>query len=247
MAISIVVGYDATHANIAHLPKGQACGYTTGSQEIQWTAADWAAHPTAVRICQDSGATDHTADVLDVERYAATYADCPVWAKEAITNYEKIARPGQRKPAIYCSASTVTAVVNALKGGGVAGGIGLWVANWNLTEAQAVADVQTASGPFPIIGIQYTDAPHYYDVDVFDQTWLATVAEPAPPKPHTGQHIATGTESLEAVCARRGVKLEAAIWQTAAHNPHGFGPLEREYFNHGDMTKHMPTGMSFWL
>ena len=33
--MSVVIGHDAIHANIARLPPGQACGYTTGSSGIQ--------------------------------------------------------------------------------------------------------------------------------------------------------------------------------------------------------------------
>jgi hypothetical protein len=62
-------------------------------------------------------------------------------------------------------------VVNALVNGGVSSGVGLWVANWNLTETQAIADVQNASGPFPIIGIQYSNGT-YYDYDAWANPWL---------------------------------------------------------------------------
>lgn len=170
--MSVTVAYDATHQNIAHLPAGQACGYTTGTPDIQWTTQDWAAHPRAVRICQDANASDATADILDVERGAATNTESPGWVKRAIVNFKLVTRRGQRWPGIYTSASNVTPLVNALIAGGITSGIGLWVANWNLSEAQAVADVLAASGPFPIIGIQFTDKPVLYDISVFSSTWL---------------------------------------------------------------------------
>lgn len=172
----IVVGYDATHQNVSRLPKGsQAAGYTTGSASIAWTNADWARFPGAVRICQDLGATDTTADVLDVESGAATPGDCPGWAKKATANYTTNVRPGQRTPAIYTSASNVTTVANALVNGGVKSGVGLWVANWSLTEAQAIADVQAASGPFPIIGVQYSSGS-FFDYDIWAAAWLSAVS-----------------------------------------------------------------------
>ena len=98
--MAVVAGFDAIHANIGHLPRGaQAAGYTTGSSDIRWVAADWAAHKGAVRICQDSG-SDHTADVLDVESGAATNVDAAMWVPRAQAAYKAAARDGQRKPAV---------------------------------------------------------------------------------------------------------------------------------------------------
>jgi hypothetical protein len=179
--MSIVIARDATHSNIGHLPPGQSAGYTTGSGGIAWTAADWAAHPGAVRIDQDAAASDGTADVLDVEGGAATYADCAGWVTRAYASYAAAKRPGQRKPAIYASASSITSVVNALVHGGRKSGAGLWVANWNLNEAAAAALVAAAFGPFPVIGIQFTDAAGFYDTDVFSAAWLADVSGPPHP------------------------------------------------------------------
>src|SRR6266702_7641332 len=159
--MSVVVGHDAVRANIGHLPQGPCAGYTTGTDgtggtvDIRWRAADWAAHPGAVRICQDAAASDHTADVLDVERYAATNAGAAGWYKAAEKAYLAAQRPGQRSPAVYTSASNVTPLVNALIAGGVRSGCGLWVANWNLTQVQAYADVMNAAGPFPVVAVQW--------------------------------------------------------------------------------------------
>lgn len=178
--MSIVLGYDVTHQFIDKAPKGQLAGYVTGSPDIMWTAADWAAHPGAVRIDQSpvNTALDESADVLDVEKGAATFADCAPWAKAALANFACAARQGQRRPAIYMSASNVTNVANALVAGGVTSGVGLWVADWNLTQAQAVQDVLTASGPFPVVAVQFTDSPGFYDVDVFSGAWLADQSHP---------------------------------------------------------------------
>ena len=249
MAIQIVAAHDATTQNYSHLPPGQACGYTTGGPDIEWTQAQWDGRPGAVRICQDAGATDRTADVLDVEQGAATYADCPGWVKAAVVNYDTVARAGQRWPAIYCSANNVTPVVNALVSGGVTSGAGLWIANWDLTESQAVAVVQAAAGPFPIIGIQWTDSPGFYDDDIFDADWIGvTSAKPDPHKPSgPTRHIATGLDSLAGVASRHNVPLERVIWVTAEAYVKGFGLEQREYFNHGDMSRHMPPGMPYVL
>lgn len=172
--MTLVAGWDATHANLGHVPAGQGAGYTTGTPDIVWTAADWAAHPGAVRICQNAGATDHTADVLDVEAGAATNAEAAAWYRAALLAYEAGTRPGQRWPAIYTSLSNVTPLVNALIAGGVTSGPRLWIAHWQIGTSGGQATV-TDTGPFPVIGCQYGDAGAY-DVDYWDAGWLQAVA-----------------------------------------------------------------------
>jgi hypothetical protein len=177
---SATVGYDVTGASLPHAPAGaQLAGYSTGSGGIPWTTAQFGAHPGAVRIDQDAGASDPTADVLDVERGAATFADCPGWVKRAQNDFRTAARPGQRWPAIYASASSITPVVNSLIAGGIDSGVGLWVANWSLSQAQAFADVVNAAGPFPIVAVQWSSG-QFYDTDVFSQHWLKNVSTASP-------------------------------------------------------------------
>lgn len=175
----IVAAHDAIHINVKDLPAGQACGYTTGSNEIQWTNADFIDHPGAVRICQDAGASDHTADVLDFETGAATVQDLAPWAHEAAQSFMNVTRPGQRSPAIYASASNLTTVVDALISGGVPSGIGLFVAHWGLSVSEAVSLILGASGPFPIIGVQYQNG-QTFDYDVFSQHWLDNTSHKLP-------------------------------------------------------------------
>lgn len=182
MTIATQIVFDATGSNVSHLPPGTAAGYTTGSGGIPWSAAEWAAHPGAVRIDQDAAASDPTADVLDVEAGAATVAECPGWAKRALADYHGARRAGQRSPAIYVSRSSVTNVVNALIAGGVTSGVGLWVADWNNNQAAATAEVAGASGPFPIVGRQFRNAGAY-DVSVFSVPWLTTVSAGKPDAP----------------------------------------------------------------
>ena len=188
MTSAYVVGYDAIGANIGSLPKGAQvyAGYSTGSGYVPWTKADFEAHATELGPClhidQDPAASDPTADILDVERGAATVADVAWWVKRARADFEAGVRPGQRSPVIYMSASDVTAVVNALIKGGVTSGVGLFVANWSLTEAQAVADVLAAAGPFPVVGVQFND-DGLFDVDVFSRSWLLNQSGRRPPPP----------------------------------------------------------------
>jgi hypothetical protein len=208
MTIATVTVCDATHANVGSLPRGAAAGYSTGRGSVPWTVADWNAHPGAVRICQDAGATDATADCLDVEAGAATIGTCARWAGAAAANYAAARRPGQRRPAVYMSLSSVTPVVNALIAGGIHEGVSLWVANWNLTEAEATVLVARTSGLFPVIGVQYRNAGSY-DVSVFSAPWLDAVsgprAEPALQQGMTG----TAVRALQAALNTHGYHLTA--------------------------------------
>jgi hypothetical protein len=202
--VSIAVGYDATHENIAHLPKGaQAAGYSTGSAIIRWTPADWAAHPGAIRIDQDPAASDPTADVLDVENGAATVTDCPGWVIRATRGFHSAARPGQRWPAIYVNGSNIHPVANALAAAKLTG-VGLWLASWGTAEAQAIAEVNSAGGPYPLIGIQFASGG-FYDTDVWSAEWLAQVSTAGPYK-----HVTDGTQSLSAYAHARG--MHAGTW-----------------------------------
>ena len=207
---------DAIRANVAHLPSGLAAGYTTGHGTVPWGAAEWKAHPGAVRICQDPGATDETADVLDVEAGAATIGVAARWAEAAAANFAEGKRPGQRHPAIYMSLSMVTPVVNALVAGGIREGVGLWVANWNLTVAEATALVAHAGGPWPIIGVQYRNAGTY-DVSVFSKPWLDAVSQDPAVRPagFRGEYVTAGMYSLAQLATKLGVPPSALLRMTA--------------------------------
>lgn len=219
MTIATTTVCDATHDNVSHLPPGQAAGYATGSGGVPWTGADWAAHPGAVRIDQSPVNTplNELCDVLDVERGAATFADCAPWAEAAAANYAAGKRPGQRRPAIYMSLSAVTPVVNALIAGGITEGPCLWIAHWGITPEQAAMAVQLASGPFPVIGVQYRNAG-LYDVSVFSKPWLDDVSgDPAPAEKFHGEYVTAGMFSLDRLAAKLGVPASTLLRMTAVH------------------------------
>lgn len=175
--MGITVVYDATHTNIASLPAGKRAGYVTGKDGVQWLAEDWQANPDAIRIDQSPLSTvwDATADVDDYEKGAVSLNELAPRAKLRMAAYKTGTRPGQRTPLVYASASSLTDVCNALVSGGVTSGVGLWVANWNLTEPQSIAEVLAASGPFPIRGVQFHNAGTF-DMSVFDSAWFETVS-----------------------------------------------------------------------
>lgn len=228
-ADTAVVGYDATRVEAPSLPRGAQiyAGYSTGSGDVPWTAALFAQYATALgpclRIDQDPSASDPTADYLDVESGAATVADCPGWANRALADFRAVARRGQRTPAIYMSAGNVTAVVNSLIGGGVTSGVGLVVANWSITQATAITDVLAAAGPFPVVGVQFSD-PGPYDVNIFSRNWLLNQAggvqpPPAPPAVPVFPYPAAdylGLESADPHCHSgyyAGDRPHIATWQ----------------------------------
>lgn len=188
--MSVTIVYDCTGNNLGSFPIPHGvlmAGYMTGSGGVPWTQAEFDAYPGAIHIDQSSFITglDETADILDFERGAALISDLAPWVNAAHAKFNAAIRAGQRKPAIYASASNITAVVNELISKGITSGVGLWVANWNLTDPQAVADVNNASGPFPVIGVQFANAGSH-DISVFSTQWLQEVSKvsvPTPPVP----------------------------------------------------------------
>jgi hypothetical protein len=174
----ITIVFDATHENISALPpNSQHAGYVTGSGGIAWTADDWKADPNAIRIDQTPANTpwDVTADADDYETAAVGLTELAPRVKLRLAAFKNGTRPGQRKPLVYMSASNVHQVANALVSGGVTSEVGLWVANWNLNEAEAISQVMAAAGPFPIRGVQFRNAGRY-DMSVFDGTWVSEVS-----------------------------------------------------------------------
>jgi hypothetical protein len=174
--MGVTLAHDLTHENIGSAPSGQLAGYCTGSSAVQWTVKDGLAHPGWIQIDQspDNTLLDERADVIDYEYGAATLADLAPWYKAAMANFKAANRPGQREPLIYCSWSDRTAVCNALIAGGVPKA-GLWIAWWDIGQAAATQMVTSASGPFPIRGVQYANHSAYDD-DVFDTAWLNNVS-----------------------------------------------------------------------
>ena len=254
MTIATVTVCDAIQANIAHLPAGQVAGYTTGQGDVPWTAADWAAHPGAVRIDQSPVNTqlDELCDVLDYERGAATLADVAPWAEAAAANYASGKRPGQRSPAIYMSLGNVTPVVNALIAGGITEGPNLWIAHWGITRAQATTVVELAGGPFPVVGVQYANAG-LYDISVFSQAWLdQTSGDPAkPPGKFQGEYVTAGMFSLAQLAAKLGVPPSTLLRMTSVHYKTFGNPLAAWLNAVAAGTQPpntpLPKGVKFWV
>jgi hypothetical protein len=101
-----------------------------------------------VRINQD-GSTDVSeagiADVADYEAGAFTEAQVLEWVK--LRKHSNLAC------AIYVAASNRTSLTSALQEAGHTG-VDLWVADWSLSEAEAV-NLLTTSGDYPVVAVQW--------------------------------------------------------------------------------------------
>lgn len=180
----ITAGWDATHANLPAAPDGQGAGYTTGTPDVRWTAADWKAHDEAVRICQDASGTDSTADVIDDEPGADTDSGSVGWFRRALDEYHRKTRPGQRYPCFYRDESGLPALQAAVELAHLDQPVPLHLADYNLTLDQARALIGTRRGPFIIVAVQFRDNGKY-DSDVWLSSWLSDTAAklPEPPAP----------------------------------------------------------------
>lgn len=181
---NIVQAYDCTHVNLpateaAH-PGAQLVGYSTAvGSFIGWTAAEFAAHPRAVHIDQHGGGQDDfTADYLDIEAGAGTPQMAAMWVEKAMQSYLRVERAMQRWPSLYMPGSMVHEVANALVAGKVPFPVGLNLAEWGSNQTLDKHLIQTAGGPFPIIGFQYLFPPGSpYGYNYFSANWLNYTAE----------------------------------------------------------------------
>jgi len=199
--MTTVTGWDATHANLHLVPPGQGAGYTTGTDDVRWTEDDWAAHPGSVRICQDAGATDDTADVLDVETGAATIADAPGWVERAMLSLSRNRRPGQRWPTIYIQVSRIPQLREVLVAANLGNHCFLYQARWGVGRAFADLEVALSKEPPKTVAFQYENAGPY-DNDIWSKAWLDQVAtavpDPGPAKPPTWlEHVMEDLPTLK--------------------------------------------------
>lgn len=181
--------YDCMGANLGKFPVPHGvlmAGYTTGSGGVPWTPAQFAAHPGAIQIDQSPLNTpaDELADLLDVEQFAATIADIPGWVSAAQVNWRRGTRPGQRWPAVYLTKSSETPAANVMVAAHITSGVPLFLSE-PMTAAQATALLNSTSGPFPYVGIQYMFLGDH-DISLVSTKWLTTVSGKTPlPMPDT--------------------------------------------------------------
>lgn len=92
------------------------------------------------------------------------------------------------------------------------------------------------------------------DADAFNGTaaaladWAAGyAAPPSPPPPASGQHIASGKQSMRTFAHYHGMTVQEVWWETSQHAPGGYGPAQRAYLAAGAWDALMPAGMIIYL
>ena len=152
MAVATALMIDTIHADVSNIPVStpKVAGYVTGTPDIRWTTADWDRFPHSgkVRINQD-GSTDiseaSVGDVADYEPGAFTEAQVLEWVK--------LRKHSHLACAVYVAESNQASLTSALRLAGHTG-VSLWVANWSLSEAEAVR-LLTTSGEYPVVAVQW--------------------------------------------------------------------------------------------
>ncbi len=140
---------DATHASASNIPATapKVAGYVTGTKDIAWTPTDWLRFPHSGRVRIDQGYTwppdPHSYDVIDVENLAVTVAEVPAAVHNRIVN-------GIQWTTVYASDAPLAAVEAALIAaaaqyghGWYWGHVDCWLADWDLSEQEAVAKLGT--------------------------------------------------------------------------------------------------------
>jgi hypothetical protein len=131
----------------------KVAGYVTGTGGVVWSALEWTrfAKSGRVRIDQSPGAVDPLgSDVLDVEAGASPPAAAVDWLKARIANSMPVG-------AVYGSGGALAAVEAAFKARGVspANHLYVWLADWNLNQAQATALLGTIKYGMEVAAVQW--------------------------------------------------------------------------------------------
>lgn len=195
---------DTIHDNVKNLnPNGpftHVAGYTSGTPDIMWTAADWSRFPRQhhIRIEQGYGGfTPNMADydVLDIENGA--------WTPEAAANeVKRRVDAGYQWTYLYGNRTDLEAAANLIKAMGDhywIGHVGCGLADWNLNEEEAAAIVGTfvagmtcywvqwaspSSNPNTVLpGTSMTLSQANVDLSAVDPTWnpVTVPVKPTPP------------------------------------------------------------------
>ena len=151
---------DTIHANVNNInPNGpftHVAGYTSGTPDIMWTAADWSRFPRQHHIRIEQGYGGFTPnmsdyDVLDIETGA--------WTPETAANeVERRVLAGYTWTTLYGNDTALSQTASLIK----AKGDHIWIghvdcvlADWNLNEAEAAAIVGTMVHGMTCQGVQW--------------------------------------------------------------------------------------------
>ena len=146
---------DAIHANVGNVPAStpKVAGYVTGTPDIRWTHQDWQRFPRAgtLRIDQSPGLAEYAsnaASVADIEPGAGTVGAF-VTASQSRLRLHRLLW-------FYGTQSVISQVSAALTAAGIPlSECGAWLANWNLSEAEADAALGTAIAGIRLVGVQW--------------------------------------------------------------------------------------------
>ena len=205
---------DAIHASVPNVPATTAkvAGYVSGTPDIQWTATDWARFPHSgkVRIEQGYGPwpppDPHGYDVLDVEDRAVAASQVPAEVHSRISH-------GITWTTVYGSDDALKDVQSALIASEAQWGrswywghVDCWLADWNLSAAQAAAMIgakvhgmtcravqwaSPTSNPGKLVpGSALTLKQANVDLSVTADTWFPP---PVPTPPKTVSVVVTAT------------------------------------------------------
>jgi len=148
-AAAVIVMADTIHIAVRSIPAGaqKVAGYVTGSSDVRWTAEDWARfNGVKVGINQMAGSDPLLGDVFDVEPGA--------WSIKEAAQASRERQAHGLEVSLYTSQSLATPLVKACFAVGVTSG-NLWVANWNLSQAEATAIVMHRHQPWPVQAVQW--------------------------------------------------------------------------------------------
>lgn len=226
MTIATHLMVDTIGANALRLPPATTvAGYVTGTGVVPWSDSTWA-HFTGVkvRINQANGSNPLLGDVLDVEN------GC--WSNSDAARAAKTRQDAKVQVSLYTSRSNVSALVNACEAAGVTGGH-LWVADWSMSEVKAQQEVEAASGPWPVVAVQYaspssnpnTNVPGTgktlgemnVDLSVKNAAWLAPapVAPPVVTPPVVSPKVTDGMLVTADLSARKVTSPDGKNWTLA--------------------------------
>ena len=152
MAVATATMIDTIHDDVGNIPVNtpKVAGYITGTPDIRWTAADWARFPNSGKVQINQNGSTYiseagVADVADYEPGAFTEAQVLEWVK--------LRKHSHLACAVYVSASNRASLTSALRKAGYTE-VDLWIANWDLSEAEA-AKLLTTSGNYPVVAVQW--------------------------------------------------------------------------------------------
>lgn len=206
MSVVTVAMVDTIHDTAHNIPVSneriaKVAGYCTGSSDVRWVETDWLRFPhyTHIRIDQSPAFNPFPSnyDVRDVEPNA-----CPprIAAQEAAIRFEKYRLRTVCYVDITEEPNLAADLISALARQAIPeGNVLFWLANWNLDEAEAIAQVGTRMEGFEIIGVQWaspqsnpetlipggnaTLRESNLDLSVVDRVWAPSMAAIVPPRP----------------------------------------------------------------